>query len=97
MRRLASDVEPVLWPEHFDIGSTIGEIDYGVSPGDTWLAEPYAYIGPWQVPTGPFWNAPFGAAVPMRELPDADAVLAFFSGAPVDQRSDRKASCRERV
>lgn len=78
LRRLAPDTEPVLWPEHFDIGSTLGEINFGVSPGDAYLAEPYAYVGPWQVPTGPFWNAPFGATRPMRELSDADAVLAFF-------------------
>jgi hypothetical protein len=69
--------EPVLWPEHFDIGSTVDEINYGVSPGDGFLAEPYAYVGPWQVPAGPFWNAPFGAARPLRDT-DADAVLGFF-------------------
>lgn len=78
LRRLAPDAERVLWPEHFDIGSTADEINYGVSPGDTYLAEPYAYVGPWHLPTGPFWNAPFGAARPLRDLPDADAVLAFF-------------------
>ena len=78
LRRLDPSTEPVLWPEHFDIGSTLGEINFGVSPGDAYLAEPYAYVGPLHVPTGPFWNAPFGAARPMRELADADAVLAFF-------------------
>jgi hypothetical protein len=26
-----------------------------------------------------FWNAPFGAAVPLRELPDASAVAGFFA------------------
>jgi hypothetical protein len=26
-----------------------------------------------------FWNAPFGAAVPLRELPDVDAVSGFFA------------------
>jgi hypothetical protein len=78
LRRLAPGVEPVLWPEHFDIGSTLDEINYGVSPGDAWLAEPYAYVGPWRLPTGPFWDTPFGAARPIRDMPDADAVLAFF-------------------
>jgi hypothetical protein len=78
LRQLAPDIEPVLWPEHFDIGSTLNEINYGVSPGDSHLAEPYAYVGPWQLPAGPFWNAPFGAARPMHDLPDAAAVLAFF-------------------
>lgn len=78
LRRLAPDVEPVLWPEHFDIGSTIDEVNYGVSPGDTHLAEPYAYVGPWHKPQGAFWNAPFGATRPLRELGDGEAVLAFF-------------------
>jgi hypothetical protein len=26
-----------------------------------------------------FWNAPFGAAVPLRELADAPAVAGFFA------------------
>jgi len=33
-----------------------------------------------ELPAGdPFWNAPFGAAVPLTELPDAAAVTAFFA------------------
>jgi len=78
LRALDPAAERVLWPEHFDIGSTVDKINYGVSPGDGYLAEPYAYIGPWRIPRGAFWNAPFGAARPMSRLPDAGAVLAFF-------------------
>jgi hypothetical protein len=78
LRRLAPDLEPVLWPGHFDIGISLGEINFGVSPGDAYLAEPYAYVGPWRVPSGPFWNAAFGAGRPLRDLPDVDAVLTFF-------------------
>lgn len=78
LRLLAPDAPPVLWPEHFDIGTSVGEVNYGVSPGDDFLDEPYAYVGPWQVPTGPFWNAPFGAARPLVQFPDADTLLAFF-------------------
>jgi hypothetical protein len=74
-------VEPVLWPEHFDLAVTVDEVNYGVSPGDTYLDEPYAYVGPWQARTGPFWNAPFGAARPLSELGDADAVAGFFTEA----------------
>jgi hypothetical protein len=70
--------EPVVWPEHFDVGITIGDVNYGVSPGDDQIGEPYAYVGPHRPRTGPFWNAPFGAARALRELPDASAVLAFF-------------------
>jgi hypothetical protein len=82
LRRFAPEVpdrERVLWPEHFDVAITVDEINYGVSPGDGYLAEPYAYVGPWQPREGDFWNAPFGATRVMRELPDADAVVAFFT------------------
>jgi hypothetical protein len=78
LRRLAPDVRPVLWPEHFDVGISLDEVNYGLSPGDQYLAEPYAYVGPWQPRQGEFWNAPFGAARTLSELGDADDVLAFF-------------------
>jgi hypothetical protein len=70
---------PVLWPEHFDIGLTLGEVNYGVSAGDDALAEPYAYVGPHRPRTGAFWNQPFGAARPLRDLPDEAALTAFFT------------------
>ena len=78
MRAFAPDEQPVLWPEHFDVGITVAEVNYGVSPGDGHLAEPYAYVGPWAAREGSFWNAPFGAVRPMTEVPDVDTVLAFF-------------------
>lgn len=78
LRRLAPQERPILWPEHFDVGITVDEVNYGLSPGDAYLPEPYAYVGPWNARTGDFWNAPFGAARAFRELGDADAVLAFF-------------------
>jgi len=55
-------------------------VGYGVSPGDRFITEPYAYVSPPEPRTGEFWNQPFGAARTMRELDDgyADAVLAFF-------------------
>ena len=34
LRALAPDVEPVLWPEHFDLGIQLDEVNYGISPGD---------------------------------------------------------------
>lgn len=61
---------PVLWPEHFDLGITLGEVNYGISPGDDFLAVPYAYVGPWSPHAGAFWNAPFGAARPLADLSD---------------------------
>ncbi len=69
---------PVLWPEHFDVAVSLDEVNYGVSPGDSFHALPYAYVGPWTVRTGGFWNAPFGAVRSATEFADADGVAAFF-------------------
>jgi hypothetical protein len=79
LRAFAPDEEPVLWPEHFDLGIQLDEVNYGISPGDAGHPRPYAYVGPWKLRTGPFWNAPFGALRAADELPDTAAVLAFFS------------------
>jgi hypothetical protein len=79
MRAFAPDVVPVLWPEHFDVGIQLDEVNYGISPGDAAHPRPYAYVGPWKLPEGEFWNAPFGALRWMDELPDAAAVTAFFA------------------
>ncbi|MCW2880793.1 MAG: hypothetical protein JWQ95_4893 [Sphaerisporangium sp.] len=76
LRRLAPDATPVLWPEHFDLGITLDKVNYGVSLGDSYLDVPYAYVGPWEPRTGDFWNASFGAAHSLSELPD---VSAFFA------------------
>jgi hypothetical protein len=71
---------PVLWPEHFDVAVRVHEVNFGVSPGDGFIDEPYAYVGVSSPPAGDtFWNAPFGAAVPLRELPDAAAATRFFT------------------
>jgi hypothetical protein len=78
MRAFAPDLEPVLGPEHFDIGVTADAVNYGVSPGDAQLPEPYAYVAPWNAREGAFWNAPFGAARPLRELPDVASLVGFF-------------------
>jgi hypothetical protein len=78
LRMLAPEQEPVLWPEHFDIGISLDEINFGVSPGDSSIDVPYAYVGPWTVPSGPFWNQPFGAARPMSELATPDDIVRFF-------------------
>jgi hypothetical protein len=71
---------PVLWPEHFDVAIRVQDANFGVSTGDGFIEEPYAYVGVSRPPAGDaFWNAPFGAAVPLAELPDAAAVAAFFA------------------
>jgi hypothetical protein len=76
----AAGETPVLWPEHFDVAIRAHDMNFGVSPGDGYIEEPYAYVGVSSPPAGDaFWNAPFGAAVPLRELPDASAVIRFFA------------------
>lgn len=78
LRSLEPGQVPILWPEHFDIGITVAEVNYGVSPGDSVIGEPYAYVGPWQVPAGAFWNETFGAARPLSRLTSPAAILEFF-------------------
>jgi hypothetical protein len=76
--------DPVVWPEHLDVAITLDGVNYGVSPGDGFISEPYAYVGPHgfqpssSAASEGFWNAPFGAARPMRELDGADGVRGFF-------------------
>ena len=78
----APEEHPVLWPEHFDVSVAVDEVNYGVSPGDSFHDRPYAYVGPWQARTGDFWNAPFGAARPLdlalTEAELTDGIVAFF-------------------
>jgi hypothetical protein len=87
MSRLAAEVpgdEPgaaVLWPEHFDVGMTAAVINYGASPGDDQIPDPYLYVGPHDGPPPgdpAFWNAPFGAARTFRQIGTAAEATAFF-------------------
>ena len=74
-----TDETPILWPEHFDVGISVAEVNYGVSPGDGFSAEPYAYVGPWTPPAqDEFWDAPFGATLVLAPGMAPEAVLAFF-------------------
>jgi hypothetical protein len=74
-----------LWPEHFDVATHVavgdGErVNLGASPGDTFSDEPYLYVAPWgdvRPGDGEFWNAPFGAVLPRRDVVGAaDPVAA---------------------
>lgn len=76
LRAFAPSEEPVLWPEHFDIGISLREVNYGVSPGDALIPEPYAYVGPWTARRDDFWNQSFGAA---RTLTELDDLPGFFA------------------
>jgi hypothetical protein len=79
MRRFAPEEAPILWPEHFDLGVAVDEVNYGVSPGDDGHLLPYAYVGPWTARQGAFWNASFGAVREVDDLPDVDALGGFFA------------------
>jgi hypothetical protein len=71
----------VLWPEHFDAGMTAAAINYGASPGDDHIPDPYLYVGPHGGPPPgdpAFWNAPFGAARTFRQIGTAAEAAAFF-------------------
>ena len=79
LARFAPTAERVLWPEHFDVAIRVNDVNYGVTPGDEYLAEPYAYVGPDEHNDDPFWNAPFGASLPVGPDPSAAAIVAFFA------------------
>jgi hypothetical protein len=79
------DEEPspvTLWPEHFDVAIRAGGINYGASPGDEFVPEPYLYVGPGALElalTGTdFWNLPFGAAATWAEIGEEQEALGFF-------------------
>jgi hypothetical protein len=69
-----SDV--TIWPEHFDAACELGDkaggtrANYGASPGDAALSQPYFYVGPWDEAhrTGPFAAHPWGAGLAYDEL-----------------------------
>jgi hypothetical protein len=72
--------DPVLWPEHLDVGITVDEVNYGCSPGDATFDEPYLYVGPHDGPPvrDDFWNAPFGAAATADRIRGVDDAVHFF-------------------
>jgi hypothetical protein len=79
---------PVLWPEHFDVGITIDKVNYGLSPGDDEIPEPYAYVGPFERRAGAFWDRPFGAARLVRELRDVATMVEFLEAGLTAAASD---------
>lgn len=75
----APDERATLWPEHFDLAISVDQVNYGVSPGDGWSTQPYAYVGPFDPVDDPFMDAPFGAARTWTQVPDAVSMAAFFT------------------
>jgi len=76
----ATESEAQLWPEHFDLATTIDEVNYGGSPGDDGHLLPYLYVGPWSLPDDgdPFWNEAFGASTTAESSVTVEATVAFF-------------------
>jgi hypothetical protein len=80
--------EAQLWPEHFDLAVVVElaggrGVNVGFSPGDSFLDEPYTYVGPHDMTglEGDYWNAGFGAYLPYSAMDDdtrADSALAFI-------------------
>jgi hypothetical protein len=79
VRKTYSALAPTMiqmWPEHFDLGCDFGDADagsranYGASPGDEGITEPYLYVGPWDAArrTGALATHGFGAACTYNEL-----------------------------
>jgi hypothetical protein len=68
--------ETQIWPEHFDIACEIGSVDagtranFGGSPGDALIPEPYLYVGPHDEArkTGVLHRYSFGGALTYSEL-----------------------------
>ena len=71
---------PQIFPEHFDLAISIDRVNYGASPGDAAIDRPYLYVGPYDGPPArdAFWNAPFGAYLPMELAATPQDALAFF-------------------
>jgi hypothetical protein len=68
-----------LWPEHFDLATTIDEVNYGGSPGDDTHELPYLYVGPWNPPSRDgYWNEAFGASRSAEDIESIDDAVAFF-------------------
>jgi hypothetical protein len=84
LRLFADDLgaaqDPVLWPEHLDVGVTVDAVNYGCSPGDAAIDEPYLYVGPHDGPPrrDEFWNQPFGAAAASDRIRATGDAVDFF-------------------
>ena len=78
---IGADVEPVLWPEHFDLGISHGGVNFGASLGDGAVPEPYLYVGPHDMTglSGGFWNVGFGSAITHAEIASVDEALSYFT------------------
>ncbi len=82
VRRANAERSPAivqLWPEHFDLAFSMAEVNFGASPGDDGIAEPYLYVGPWEPREGEFWTEPFGASYSYDRISSVDDAVSFFT------------------
>ena len=79
LQEFRPDADRTVWPEHFDVATTVDGVNYGVCLGDGHFDRPYAYVGPHRAMSGGFWNAPFGASRPMTELAGVSGIVDFFT------------------
>jgi hypothetical protein len=88
---LGSTQQPVLWPEHLDLGISVDAVNYGVSPGDDAMPQPHLYVGPHEGPPSvdAFWNARFGAALGASHVDTTDDAVAFFAEGRARALSER--------
>jgi|GEM_PF-5120831 len=63
----------------FDLATNMAEVNFGGSPGDDHIAEPYLYVGPWSPRQGDFWNESFGATMSYSDIDGPEDALGFFS------------------
>jgi hypothetical protein len=84
-------MEPVLWPEHFDLGVVLERVNHGFSPGDAAMPQPYLYVGPHEGPPSdhPFWNASFGASIAISRIGSPDEAVAFYAQGHQQALEDR--------
>ena len=82
---VASDEDvppPTLWPEHFDLATTVAGANFGASPGDDSSQVPYLYVGPHARPfpaaADGYWNAPYGAALAYPAIASVDTGVDFL-------------------
>jgi hypothetical protein len=72
----------VLWPEHFDVGITVDEVNYGVSPGDSSSASRTRTSGRGSPAPGPSGTPRSVSARPVADFTTVDALVAYFTEAP---------------
>jgi hypothetical protein len=71
-----SSTDLQIWPEHFDLACELGDesagnrANFGASPGDAGIPEPYLYVGPFDPArrVGALGTHGFGAALTYSEL-----------------------------